>query len=63
MASVQVVEDKCTVCDGEKDIVTAVVASVQDDFQNVVSRYGKYIVYGVAGLVAFRLFKAFSKKR
>lgn len=55
-----------TVDDGSYDIVRIVSQQVKADVAMVAGNYGKYIVYAVAGFVAFqlgRLWWRYSKKR
>lgn len=62
----QYVRINTTVDDGSYDIVRIVSQQVKADVAMVAGNYGKYIVYGVAGLIAFqlgRLWWRYRKKR
>lgn len=52
-----------TVEDGSQDVVRIVSEQVRSDVASVASKYGKYVVYGVAGLVAFQLGKLWWRYR
>lgn len=54
---------KTTICDGSIDIVNVVSQQVKADVAMVAGDYGKYVVYGVAGLVAFQLGKLWLRSR
>lgn len=51
----QIVRLNTTVDDGSYDVVRIVSEQVKSDVATVAEKYGKYIVYGVAGLIALRL--------
>lgn len=52
-----------TIDDGSNDIVRIVSQQVKADVAMVAGDYGKYVVYGVAGLVAFQLGKLWLRSR
>ena len=52
-----------TVDDGSQDVVRIVSEQVRSDVASVASKYGKYVVYGVAGLLAFQLGKLWWRYR
>ena|SRR5690606_27952235 len=59
----QIVRLNTTVDDGSYDIVRIVSVQVKSDVATLAERYGKYVVYGVAGLLAFQLGKLWWRYR
>ena|SRR5690606_11033169 len=62
----QIVRLNTTVDDGSLDVVRIVSEQVKSDVATVAERYGKYVVYGIVGLIAFQLGKlwwGYRKKR
>lgn len=51
----QIVRLNTTVDDGSDDVVRIVSEQVKSDVATFAEKYGKYIVYGVAGLIVLRL--------
>lgn len=52
-----------TVDDGSLDVVRIVSEQVKSDVETVAEKYGKYVVYGIAGLIAFQLGKLWWRYR
>lgn len=59
----QVVRLNTTVDDGSYDVVRIVSEQVRSDVATVAERYGKYVVYGIVGLIAFQLGKLWWRSR
>ncbi len=59
----QIVRLNTTVDDGSPDVVRIVSEQVKSDVATVAEKYGKYVVYGIAGLIAFQLGKLWWRYR
>ena len=59
----QIVRLNTTVDDGSLDVVRIVSEQVKSDVATVAEKYGKYVVYGIAGLIAFQLGKLWWRYR
>lgn len=59
----QIVRLNTTVDDGSLDVVRIVSEKIKSDVATVAEKYGKYVVYGVAGLIVFQLGKLWWRYR